>query len=115
MNRRKFIGTSTGALLHAKLLHAADTVMKPIALPADHREAVRRRRRRIVVQCDANDTLFTYWKVIGNDDTPFDRFRDALFSCADEPGSQIDAIWWDIGGSPLCSPYPSKVLPPVGH
>jgi hypothetical protein len=33
----------------------------------------------------------------------------------DEPGSQIDAIWWDIGGSASGSVYPSKVAPVVAH
>ena len=84
-------------------------------LPADHREVVRRRRRRIVVQYDANDVMWRYWKLHRDGDTSFERFRDAVFSFVDEPGSQIDAIWWDIGGSPLGCSYPSKMEPPVEH
>jgi hypothetical protein len=84
-------------------------------LPAGHRDAVRRRKRRIVVQYDANDPMWSYWKLHRNGDASFDRFRDAVFSYVEEPGSQIDAIWWDIGGSPLGCSYPSKVEPPVDH
>jgi hypothetical protein len=76
---------------------------------------VRRRKKRIVVQYDANDAMWGYWKRHRNGDASFDRFRDALFSYADEPGSQIDAIWWDIGGSPLACAYPSEVELPVAH
>lgn len=59
--------------------------------------------------------MWSYWKLHRNGDVSFDRFRDAIFSYADEPGSQIDAIWWDIGGSPLGCSYPSKIEPPVDH
>lgn len=76
---------------------------------------MRRRKRRIVVQYDANDTMWGYWKHHRNGDVSFDRFRDAVFSYENEPGSQIDAIWWDIGGSPLGCSYPSKIEPPVDH
>lgn len=102
-------------MLSANRLQAAAATARPVELPADHRDTVQRRRRRIVVQYDANDVMCSYWKLHRNDDTSFDRFRDAVFSYADEPGSQIDAIWWDIGGSPLGSSYPSKVQPPVVH
>lgn len=87
----------------------------PIALPDGHRDVLRRRKRRIVVQYDANDTLMSYWKLHPDGTAAFDRFRDAIFSYVDAPGSQIDAIWWDIAGSPLGSAYPSKVLPPIDH
>lgn len=115
MKRRTFLHTGAGALMSAPLLSAADTRLQPVELPAAHRDAVRRRHRRIVVQYDANDTMWSYWKLHRNDDPSFDRFRDAVFSYADVPGSQIDAIWWDIGGSPLGSSYPSKIEPPVDH
>lgn len=115
MNRRTFLHTGAGAVLGASLLPAAAANTLPVELPDTHRQAMRRRHRRIVVQYDANDPMWSYWKLHRNDDTSFDRFRDTVFSYMDEPGSQIDAIWWDIGGSPLGSAYPSKIEPPVDH
>ena len=93
MNRRQFIQSSTAAITASAMesMAAAEAV---IELPAAHREAMRLRRRRIVVQYDANDTMWSYWKLNRNGDTSFSRFRDVVFSFADEPGSQIDAIWW---------------------
>jgi len=101
MNRRAFLQASASALLSATGLQAATGGTQPIDLPADHRAEVQRRRKRIVVQYDANDVMWNYWKLRRNADASFDRFRNAVFSYADEPGSQIDAIWWDIGGSPF--------------
>ena len=116
MKRRTFLHASAGGLLSVPLLQTAMAAdAKPLKLPAEHRDAVRRRRRRIAVQYDANCVMWSYWKLHRSGDASFDRFRDAIFSYADEPGSQIDAIWWDIGGSPLGSAYPSKVEPPVDH
>jgi hypothetical protein len=86
-----------------------------VELPANHREAMRRRKRRIVVQYDANDPMWSYWKLHRSADAKFERFRDLVFSQMDVAGSQIDAIWWDIGGSPLGCSYPSKIEPPVDH
>lgn len=108
MNRRTFLQTSAGAVLGTTLLHAVE-------LPADHRAAMQRRKRRIVVQYDANDPMWSYWKLHRNADARFERFRDVVFSQMDAPGSQIDGIWWDIGGSPLGCSYPSKIEPPVDH
>ena len=81
----------------------------------DHREALRRRKRRITVQHDVYHVMRNYSKLHGADQAPFDLFRDAVFSYVDEPGSQIDAIWWDIGGNTVGAVYPSDVLPPVEH
>lgn len=106
---------SAGGLLSTALLQSSAADTQPLELPGEHRDAVRRRKRRIVVQYDANDPMWSYWKLHRNGDVSFDRFRDAIFSYADEPGSQIDAIWWDIGGSPLGCSYPSKIEPPVDH
>ncbi len=92
---------------------AASTL--PLTLPEAHRRMVQERHRRIVLQYDADDVLWKYWNLQRGRKASFERFRDALFSYADEPGSQIDAIWWDIGGSPFGSPYPSKILPPHFH
>jgi hypothetical protein len=108
MNRRQFLQTSAGAVLTTTLLQAVE-------LPADHRDAMQRRKRRIVVQYDANDPMWSYWKLHRNAAAKFERFRDVVFSQMDAPGSQIDAIWWDIGGSPLGCSYPSKIEPPVDH
>ena len=91
------------------------TLLHAVELPADHREVMRRRKRRIVVQYDANDPMWSYWKLHRNADAKFERFRDVVFSQMSAPGSQIDAIWWDIGGSPLGCSYPSKIEPPVDH
>lgn len=76
---------------------------------------MQRRNRRIVVQYDANDPMWSYWKLHRNANAKFERFRDVVFSQMDAPGSQIDGIWWDIGGSPLGCSYPSKIEPPVDH
>ncbi|MHB8900419.1 MAG: family 10 glycosylhydrolase [Thermoguttaceae bacterium] len=67
-------------------------------LGADHQAAVNR-RRRIVVQYDAQTAY-------GAD---FNRWLDYRFAYIDEPGSQIDSVFWDIGrlGQVL---YPSKFL-----
>jgi hypothetical protein len=59
---------------------------KPIRLSAEHDAAVNR-RRRMVVQYDAYDTF-------GVD---FDQWLQYRFAYVDDPGSQIDSIWWDIG------------------
>ena len=108
MNRRTFIQTSAGAVVGTTLLQAAE-------LPADHLAAMQRRKQRIVVQYDAIDPLWSYWKLHQNADADFERYRAAIFSQMDTPGNQIDGIWWDIGGSPLDSTYPSKIEPPVAH
>jgi hypothetical protein len=72
-------------------------------LSAAHRDAVDR-RRRIVVQYDAYSNL-------GGD---FDAWLDYRFRYVDEPGSQIDALWWDIGGGQWAT-YPSTIIPSTEH
>ncbi|HSI14883.1 MAG TPA: hypothetical protein VK961_22715, partial [Chthoniobacter sp.] len=113
IGRRGFLAAGACAWLGRGLLHAADPV--PVVLPENHRAALRQRRRRVVMQYDANDTLMGYWKLHAGSKATFDQFRDALFTYVDQPGSQVDGIWWDIAGSPLGSAYPSQVLPPVDH
>lgn len=115
MKRRTFLHAGVGALLNVTLLQAGAAGTPALDLPAQHSAALQRRRRRIVVQCDANDVLWSYAKLHRDGAASFENFRDALFSYVDEPGSQIDAIWWDLGGSPLSCAYPSKVEPPVAH
>ncbi len=72
-------------------------------LTRKHHEAVDR-PRRIVVQYDAFSQL----------GVEFDQWLDYRFAYVDEPGSQIDALWWDIGGGTWCT-YPSKILQPLAH
>ncbi len=88
-NRRTFLKLASSAsigLLCAERAAAAPPVAAPLELPAEHRRAAAR-RRRIVVQYDAYNAL-------GVDIEEWIKYR---FAYIDEPGSQIDAIWWDIG------------------
>jgi len=76
-------------------------------LSPDHQRAVAR-RRRIIVQYDA----------LGSELTPLKMDLDDWLACGfqyfDQPGSQVDSIWWDCayGNDAL---YPSRVLPPCPH
>jgi hypothetical protein len=106
--RREFLKTATGAMLAATTPVRA--VERPMELPADHREMVQRRRRRIVVQQDVYDVLIAYARQHGAL-APFAPFCDAVFAYVDEPGSQIDAIWWDISGNAVGSAFPSALAP----
>jgi hypothetical protein len=72
---------------------------------------VRRRKRRIVVQQDVYDVMLAYAKQQAGAKAPFGPFCDAVFAYVDEPGSQIDAIWWDISGNAVGSAFPSTVAP----
>ena len=74
-----------------------------IELSPEHHDAVNR-RRRIVMQYDACSQL-------GAD---FDQWLDYRFSDVDEPGNQIDSLWWDIGAGSWAV-YPSKVLQRFEH
>ena len=73
------------------------------------------RKRRIVMQHDVFWVLLNYLKMHPAGAAKFEPFRDAVFAYADEPGSQIDAIWWDIGGNAVGSVYPSQVFQPEVH
>ncbi len=64
----------------------AEIMEHAVELSHEHHEAVDR-RRRISVQYDAYNNL-------GGD---FEQWIDFRFRYADEPGSQIDGLWWDIG------------------
>ena len=72
---------------------------------------MRRRKRRIVIQHDVHWVMLNYAKMHPDGGAAFAPFCNAVFSYVDEPGSQIDAIWWDIGGNASGSVYPSKVAP----
>ena len=80
-------------------MSAADADRQAIELPANHCEAVKHRRCRIVVQYDCQTEF----------DLDFDSWIAYRFAYADEPGTQIDALWWDMGrlGNVF---YPSKLL-----
>lgn len=111
MNRRYFLTNAGAAMLCAPRLHAA----QPIVLADDHRALLNDRHRRIVMQHDVFWVLLNYLKMHPEGVPPFEPFRDAVFGYADEPGTQIDAIWWDIGGNPVGSVYPSKLFQPEIH
>ena len=87
-NRRTFLksaSATSGAMVSRARASAAAVDERPIELSQQHRRAVDR-RRRIVVQYDAHNAL-------GGD---FEAWIQYRFAYADEPGSQIDALWWDI-------------------
>ncbi len=88
-------------------------VFAPFELPAAHEAAVRQRKVRIAVQHDVHTIVQDFPRKFPGRTLEFERFRDAAFAYADEQGSQIDAIWLDIGGILEAATYPSKVLPPV--
>ncbi|NLX98075.1 MAG: family 10 glycosylhydrolase [Rhodopirellula sp.] len=98
--RRSFLKSMTlgcGGMLACPAL-AISAADREVQLSAEHRKAVDR-RRRIVVQYDCHGQM-------GLD---IDRWIDYRFRYADQPGSQIDALWWDLGrlGNVF---YPSKLL-----
>ncbi len=61
------------------------------------------RRRRICVQYDAADHRDVK--------LPPAEWLKYLFTFADQPGSQIDAIFWDVALGDTYAVYPSRVLP----
>ncbi len=105
-NRRLFLktGAIAASTWPATALSAETVRPEPLQLPEDHTGAVNR-RRRVVVQFDAFSQL-------GVD---FRQWIDYRFQYADESGSQIDSLWFDIGGDPGTAVYPSKVLPPFNY
>ena len=113
INRRNFVKAGAGlAVAGAPSLFAAPA---PVTLPSAHKKWLKSRRRRIVVQHDVYWVYLRYLKMHPEGNVPFGPFRDAVFSYVDEPGSQIDAIWWDIAGNAVGSVYPSKVFQPEIH
>jgi hypothetical protein len=113
MNRRHFLGTGAGAaMLAGRSLFAASNA---ITLGDAHEALLRARHSRIVMQHDVFWVLLNYLKMHPEEVPPFEPFRDAVFGYVDEPGSQIDAIWWDIGGNPVGSVYPSAIFQPEIH
>jgi hypothetical protein len=77
---------------------------RPIRVSPEH-QAAASRRRRIMDQCDAMDVLL----LLTADLPAWLRFA---FNHADTPGSQIDAICWDVGmAEDTYSIYDSTILP----
>lgn len=74
-----------------------------IRLSDTHHAAVAR-RRRIQLQYDAADHRHV--------DLAPREWLAYLFGHADAPGSQIDAIFWDVALGDTYAVYPSKLLPP---
>jgi Glycosyl hydrolase-like 10 len=115
LTRRACLASSAAALLATFFTSKACAInAAPIELPADLLRAAKSRRCRIVVQHDAHDVLARYAKRHGNQ-APFEPFRDAVFAYADDPLTQIDALWWDVAGASVGAVYPSQVEPPVDH
>jgi hypothetical protein len=98
-----FTGVLTGPAAASRAAEAAASraAEAAVELSAAHQEAVNR-RRRIVVQYDPQD-------LFGVD---FETWIDYRFQYIDEPGTQIDSVFWDMGrlGQVL---YPSKFLDPL--
>ena len=104
--RRNFLKAISASLAglaggSARRANAITAAGDDIELSAEHREAVNR-QRRIVVQYDSQVAY-------GID---LDAWIEYRFSYIDEPGSQIDSVFWDMGrlGQVL---YPSKFLDPL--
>lgn len=112
--RRQFLGYSASALLGAASSPGSDAE-PALELPAEHRALLSRRRSRIVIQHDVHWVMLRYGKLHPDGRAPFAPFRDAVFSYVDEPGSQIDAIWWDIGGNATGAVFPSRAAPAVSE
>jgi len=100
-NRRTFLKLASATpfgLLCSGDAQADTSGSTPFGLSEEHRQAVNR-RRRIVVQYDAYNTL-------GVD---FEKWIKYRFAYADEAGSQIDSLWWDIGPmGPAVYPGPAN-------
>lgn len=98
VNRRTFLASTTGLLSGTFAGVAAGADETVVSLDGAHHDALNR-ERRIVVQYDA-------WSQLGHD---FEQWLDYRFDYIDEPGSQIDSVWWDVTALGYAT-YPSKVL-----
>ena len=108
IRRRDFLATaSTAVMVSSASKSSANSDDAPIQLTAEHQAAVNR-RRRIVVQFDAHSNP---GGILGID---IDQWVDYRFDYIDEPGTQIDSIWWDVTSMGYAI-YPSKVLEPASH
>jgi len=105
------------------------TIQKPAAieLSAEHHNAVNR-RRRIVVQYDPNLRVGLDLTQ-RTEEKPPDSVGDeavrmvghsmqtgqSVFAYEDDPETQIDAIYWDMGGPSTLATWKSKILAPFRH
>lgn len=94
----KYAGAVSLGMFGATSVSAEPNESAPFELSDQHRRAVDR-QRRIVVQYDA-------YSALGID---FEKWIDYRFAYADEQGSQIDSLWWDIGPlGPAVYPRPAN-------
>jgi hypothetical protein len=98
----------SSTMLLARSLGASETGHNAIELTQAHLTAVNR-RRRIVVQDDPSN--FDPEELYGMNFEEWIRYR---FAYADQPGSQIDSIWWDLENGDQAV-YRSKLLPRFEH
>jgi hypothetical protein len=83
-------------------LSLTQTVAQPvIELSQKHIDAVNR-HRGLVLQYDA----YGNYKNMGVD---FKKWITGVFKSVDQPGNQVDAIWWDIGGYSDMSDWPNSL------
>ena len=102
------LGSVSSAVLLVRSLGASETGHDAIELTQEHLAAVNR-RRRIVVQDDPAN--FDPEDLYGMN---FEEWIAYRFSYADQPGSQIDSIWWDLENGDQAV-YRSKLLPRFEH
>ena len=74
-------------------------------LSADHISAIDR-RRRVIDNFDALDTLFRLESV------DLDKARLLLFEFIDDPETVIDSVWWQVSEGNAAT-WPSKILPTI--
>jgi glycosyl hydrolase family 10 len=104
----KGLGSVSSAMFLARPPGALEAGHDTIELTQEHRAAVDR-RRRIVVQDDPSN--FDPDDLYGMN---FDEWIEYRFSYADQPGSQIDSIWWDLENGDQAV-YRSRLLPRFEH
>lgn len=107
LSRRGFLKSTSATL---SLLSTRQSPLRGqagtgVILTKDHLAAVTR-PRRIVVQDDPSN-FDPDPRLSG---IPFSSWLDYRFSYIDEPGCQIDSVFWDVG-SGQWAVYPSKLLP----
>lgn len=102
------LGSVSSSILLVRSLGVSETRQDAIKLTPEHLAAVNR-RRRIVVQDDPSN--FDPDDLYGMNLEEWIAYR---FSYADQPGSQIDSIWWDLENGDQAV-YRSKLLPQFEH
>lgn len=98
-----------------------------VKLSAGHHQAVNR-RRRVIVQYDPNMEidLDLHVRPVGGAISYKDEAGtvmvghselggQSVFEYEDEPGVQIDSIYWDMGGPATLATWPSKLVEPFRH